>query len=250
MRTGKDTEIWLRKHINDVVKPAKFRDNDWPQIQKDIEEDLGKPLDEFYGKCCHVAHFMLFLYGGKDNGRNKLWISKPKTFYKEYKTTHWWVELREGGMVDLTATQFDDFNIEMKEFYDSKMAQDVGFPFYVLGGPKGKRWEHYEENVPSRDVLKLARMYREEFGSAQGLDWWLDEFDRLEAREQSELDRVEIELRKITRTTKNKIKLRKQYKSDVRLPELRELLKEQEIVRNGYNNIRREESKKRKNSRS
>ena len=243
MRTRKDTEIWLRKHINSVVKPAKFRDNDWPRIQREIEEELNKPLDEFYGKCCHVAHFMLFLYGGKAAG-NKLLISKPKTFYKEYKTTHWWVELPEGGKVDLTATQFDDFNIEMNEFYDYKMSQDVGFPFYVLGGPKGKRWEHYEENVPSRKVLELARMYREEFGSAEGLDWWLDEFNRVEAREQNDLDRIEIDLRKDRRAIKNQLKLNK---NDL---ELKSQLKEQEKLNDRHYKLRRKESQERKNSRS
>lgn len=242
----KDTEKWLRANINKVVKPAKFRDNDWPGIQKIIERDLGL-LDEFYGKCCHVAHFMLFLYGGKAAG-NKLWISKPKTFYKEYKTTHWWVELREGGRVDLTASQFDKFNIEMDEFYNSKMGQDIGFPFFVVGKPK--RWEHYDENVPSRDVLELGRRYREEFGSAGGLDFWIDEFDRLNAREQNELDLLEIEMRNERRSVINKIKLRKKYSSDVRIPELKEQLKEQNQKKKEHNEKRRKESQERKNSRS
>ena len=246
MRTRKDIEIWLRKNINKVVKPSKFRDNDWVKIQKEIEDDLG-PLDEFYGKCCHVAHFMLFLYGGKAAG-NKLWISKPKKFYKEYKTTHWWVELREGGRVDLTASQFDKFNIEMDEFYNTKMSQDIGFPFNYLGGEKGRRWEHYDENVPSRKVLELGRRFQEEFGKddASGFNWWLYEFDRLEGREQNELDKIEIELRKTRRAIKNKIKIRKQYKSTVRIPELTKELKEQEKLNDRHYKLRREESRKRK----
>ena len=242
MKTRKDTEIWLRKHINSVVKPAKFRDNNWPEIQKEIEKELG-PVDEFYGKCCHVTHFMLFLYGGKAAG-NRLRISKPKTFYKEYKTTHWWLELCEGGIVDLTASQFDQFDIEVEEFYKTGVGQDVGFPFYVLGGPKGKRWEHYEENVPSRKVLELARMYREEFGSAEGLDWWLDEFNRVEAREQNDLDRIEIDLRKDRRAIKNQLKLNK---NDL---ELKSQLKEQEKLNDRHYKLRRKESQERKNSRS
>ena len=238
MRTRKDTEIWLRKNINEVVKPAKFRDNNWPEIQKEIEAE-GIVLDEFYGKCCHVAHFMLFLYGGKAAG-NKLWISKPKTFYKEYKTTHWWVELREGGMVDLTASQFDDFNVEMDEFYNTKMGQDIGFPFFVVGKPK--RWEHYEENVPSRDVLELGRRYRKEFGSAGGLDFWLDEFDRLQAREQNELDKIEIGMRKERRAIINKLKVNK---NDL---VLKEQLNKQNQFKKEHNERRRKESQERKNS--
>ena len=176
---------------------------------------------------------MLFLYGGKAAG-NKLWISKPKTFYKEYKTTHWWVELREGGMVDLTASQFDDFNVEMDEFYNTKMGQDIGFPFFVVGKPK--RWEHYEENVPSRDVLELGRRYRKEFGSAGGLDFWLDEFDRLQAREQNELDKIEIDMRKERRAIINKLKVNK---NDL-------VLKEQLNKQNQFKKEHNERTKKRK----
>ena len=156
-------------------------------------------------------------------------------------------------MVDLTASQFNDFDIEMDEFYKTKMRQDIGFPFYVLGGPKGKRWEHYEENVPSRKVLELARMYREEFGSAEGLDWWLDEFNRVEAREQNARDLVEIDLRKTRRAIKNKIKIRKQYKAKRQIKELTKSLREQEKLNDRHYRSRREESKKReerKNSRS
>ena len=246
---NKEDEIynWLKENVNKVVKPAKFRDNNWPKIQKEIEEDLGQ-VHPLYGKCCHVAHFILFLLGGKANN-HQLKISKPKKFYKEYKTTHWWLEVDRDGIVaiaDLTKSQFNMFDVDIEEFYSDKVNQDIGFPFFVVGKPK--RWEHYEENVPSRDVLELGRRYRKEFGSAGGLDFWIDEFDRLQAREQNELDKIEIDMRKERRAIINKIKLRKKYSSDVGIPKLKEQLDKQNQFKKEHNERRRKESQERKNS--
>lgn len=203
-------EDFLRKHVQEVCPPIKVRYNDWPALERQIREEMGS-LDEFYGKCCHVAHFVLFLLGGKSEG-HKLRISKPKVFHTlkdgtELKTTHWWLKTKCGELVDLSASQFDQFNIDMDMFYSTEVGQDVGFPYYKVSGPK---WTYYNENVPTRKVLELGRRFKEEFGTAYGLDWWMDELTALEKRDITERDIKDKEDRIRTRKIKNERKQKRQ----------------------------------------
>ena len=224
MRTRKDTDTsnsltveeflnkkdliegFLRKNVQEVCPPIKVRYNDWPALELQIREELGS-LDEFYGKCCHVAHFVLFLLGGKSK-EHLLRISKPKVFHTlkdgtVLKTTHWWLKTACGQRIDLTASQFDQFNIDMDMFYSTEIGQDVGFPYYKVSGPK---WTYYTENVPTRKVLELARRFKKEHGTAYGLDWWLDELTALENRDITDRDIADKEDRIITRKEKNERK--------------------------------------------
>ena len=174
-------EEFLKDNTHLFKKPTKVRHHDWPKYLKTMEES-GMEIHPFHGKCCQISHFLLFFSGGKGSNKLELQIRRPAMKYcelpdgTELVCTHWWVrDVQTKKIYDLSKDQFI-YGYPVEQFYNTSIKADIGYPYFSL--PGGYRSPKYGENVPTREVLELGRAYRDEFGSAGGLDWWIDEFDK------------------------------------------------------------------------
>lgn len=181
---NKDRLELLEHHFDNIVeflktpeaqaifpKPKKIGNNDWGQIQSEVEELYG-PVHPLYGKCFHSAKFVLHFGGGKKHFDLKL--IKSFKFCKEgFTTTHWFVRHKATGkFFDPTGEQFcypgfeynkDDHMIQ--KWYKAKNG-DFGFKWVKRNGPR------FDEVAPSRVSMELGDLYESMYGTQGGLSWW------------------------------------------------------------------------------
>ena len=172
---------FLLNNLDTFKRPRNIRNNNWRLVFKSIK-DSGKEMDPLFGKCCPVSHFILFLSGGKGTDALELQLCNAKTFFvspegDEVKTVHWWCRsTKDHRILDLTKEQFI-YGIPVESFYKEARKADFGFPYFRIRNQKSKI---YNENVPSNTVLELGRRYQKQFGTAYGLDQWIQRYDEFD----------------------------------------------------------------------
>jgi hypothetical protein len=131
----------------------------------------GFALHRLFGKCFHLACFVYYALGDSRQGYT-LMRANRFNLTATHKTTHWFVRSPDGVFIDATAEQFDCFPlVDLKNVYGAGRKAFTGFPYLKRGG------RHYHEVVPPIPVRDLARRFKEQYGTAYGLDWWLVEED-------------------------------------------------------------------------
>ena len=139
-----------------------------------------------FGLCFDIATLVQHMAGGKKySGLKKMRLKKFKYMDPETSkrfdddvsdTTHWYLQDKEGTVVDPTGEQFT-FGVEPP--YEQGRSGDFGKPHF------GDSSRMYIETVPSKTVLKFAKLFKEwnkttnGIDSAYGMDWWLNEADSL-----------------------------------------------------------------------
>ena len=171
---------FFKDNIELFSKPNNIRN--WKSTHTDNVSVLNShkmPISPWYGKCFAVAHFLLFFASGRDNIL-RVMIKKPALPYctlpdgNVLKTTHWWVEDKETGKVyDITSEQFM-YDVPASEFYKDGVIGWLGRPYF---GNMSKKSKRYDELVPAREIIRFAKKYKELYGSAKGLDIWIERYD-------------------------------------------------------------------------
>ena len=139
-----------------------------------------------FGLCFDIATLVQHMAGGKlHSGLKKMRLKKftymdpetSKRFDDEVsQTTHWYLQDREGSVIDPTSEQF---TFGVRPPYEQGRSGDFGTPHF------GDKSRMYAETVPSKTVLKFAKLFKEwnkqtnKEDRAYGRDWWLNEAENL-----------------------------------------------------------------------
>ena len=145
-----DNQHLFKKHIN-VNTGTNHADN----IAK-LKElyDIEFP----YGYCFPISQFMFYYLGGYGSDYELRCIHKIPMNIEGYEffTSHWFVQNKiTGEIIDLSKEQFDKI-LDIDKYYKLSSRANFGFPYFFRKG--GKR---YKNTVPSKQVIKLYKEFRE-----------------------------------------------------------------------------------------
>jgi len=149
-------------------------DSNWGDQLKQLQ-DQGITLHPLWGKCYHATRFFQYL-GCWDNFEAYTIYKKiPHKLPGEY-TTHWFLkDKKTDEILDPTKAQFD--YLDVSEYYHFGQRASGRLCYYGFT-PSIKLWDTF---VPPVTTRKFGREYKNETGSAWGLEkwfieeqWWID----------------------------------------------------------------------------
>ena len=167
----KELRAKVDQFITDTTPQPK---GDSLKLKKKLQK-AGKFCHPTFGLCFDVSTLLLHMAGGKKySGLKKMRLKKfdvgPQA--PGEKTTHWWLQGKDQEIIDPTAQQF---TFGAQPPYDKGRPSDIGFPYFKKGE------KAYDEVVPSKTVLKIAKLFKEwnektnKENTAYGMDWWIEE---------------------------------------------------------------------------
>ena len=146
---------------------------EYDKILEKVQNE-GYEIHPFYGKCFYVSHLFWYLVGDVRYGYDIKCIKKmhftTNEKCKNETTSHWYVtDERDGTIWDLTAVQFDAFELPIR--YDTGARGRLGVKYINY---KGERSPVFHEIFPSAIIQKMAEKFKEVYGTVYRLQWWLD----------------------------------------------------------------------------
>lgn len=143
-------------------------DSNWGD-QEERMIALGIQPHPLLGKCYHAVRFFQYLGCWDNFEAYTIYKNIPHKLPNEF-TTHWFLkDKKTGEILDPTSAQFD--YLDINEYYH--LGQRAGGRLCYYGfNPKHKLWDTF---VPPVTTRKFGRKYKEEFGTAVGLQKWFDE---------------------------------------------------------------------------
>ena len=148
-------------------RPATSDSNWGDQEERMLEQGIvPHPL---LGKCYHAVRFFQYLGCWHNFEAYTIYKKIPHKLKGEF-TTHWFLkDKRDNTILDPTAAQFD--YLDISEYYH--LGQRAGGRLCYYGfNPKIKLWEDF---IPPVTTRKFTVKYKEETGTAAGMQKWLDE---------------------------------------------------------------------------
>lgn len=140
--------------------------------------DDGHEIHYYHGRCFPITKFIYYFLGGKTNPHIIIKSQRKKLPYitlscgKSLSTTHWWLEDINNNRLDIAGEQFI-YNHPVEQFYINSIVSDFGRPYW---GNYAKRSRTFDCVVPSNEIIRFAKQYKFDHGTAHGLDPWLTEY--------------------------------------------------------------------------
>ena len=165
-------DLFKRKPHNPANNDRSFVNN-----VSTIQDD-GFTIHYYHGRCFPITKFLYYFLGGRANPDITIKSQRKKLPYitlsngTELKTTHWWLEDLNNNRLDIAGEQFI-YQYPVEQFYENSITSDFGRPYW---GNYAKRSKTYSHVVPSNEVIRFAKQYKLDHGSACGLDYWLAEY--------------------------------------------------------------------------
>ena len=148
--------------------------------------DTGYP----FGYCFQIAQFVFYALGGYESNWDLKCIKKMsyQVDGQDFESTHWYVQNKNGRIVDLSAEQFDGI-LDINEYYKDGRRANLGFPYYNVGDDKVE----FENTVPSLQTLKLYSKWRTEYEKLDVLEGFYEasKYEELRANFQSLEEQVQ-----------------------------------------------------------
>lgn len=131
-----------------------------------------------YGTCWRASMFYRYLINGES--LNDPIICVCRYINEELHNHTYALDTRDNSIIDLTASQLDGIVDNTKEWYlDYDKIQGSTMTGYKWSPKDTKR---FNCQVPTTVILELGRRWKEHTGSAEGLEFWLDERKEYEIR--------------------------------------------------------------------